>query len=56
MGHWYNCSYTMLADEDKSRGDADFVCERGVISKSKFKILFCDMDGTLSKPSMTVVF
>lgn len=43
--HWYNCSYAMLADEDKSGGDADYVCESVVISKSKFKILFCDMDG-----------
>ncbi|KAG0582934.1 hypothetical protein KC19_3G096000 [Ceratodon purpureus] len=37
----------MLADEDKSRWDADYVCKSEVISKSKFKILFLDMDGTI---------
>jgi hypothetical protein len=47
----------MLADEDKSRGDADSPCDSVVISKSKFKILFCDMDGIhIFKHLIEVIF
>jgi len=35
----------MLADEDKSRGDADSVPGSKASVPPKFKILFCDMDG-----------
>jgi hypothetical protein len=37
----------MLADEGKSCGGADSVLVSGGSSQTKFKILFCDMDGTL---------
>jgi hydroxymethylpyrimidine pyrophosphatase-like HAD family hydrolase len=37
----------MLADEGKSCGGADSVLASGGSSQTKFKILFCDMDGTL---------
>lgn len=38
----------MLADEGKSCGGADSVLVSGGSSQTKFKILFCDMDGTFS--------
>jgi hydroxymethylpyrimidine pyrophosphatase-like HAD family hydrolase len=37
----------MLADKGKSCGGADSVLISGGSSQTKFKILFCDMDGTL---------
>jgi hypothetical protein len=45
----------MLVDEGNSHGDADcVVAGSGGCLQTKFKILFCDMDGTHSSLSLSL--